>query len=249
MLTFILATIINGVELYKPDLAQTCEQLCERIEKLYTPEYLNGKESDLREDPESRCLLHDIRCTKDDDAKINSLLISKIGLIKLPTDPKTSVTSDWIKSRASWVRGLRFFGSPYKGDEEDFWRICRYLPTIKKIDYPTRLARMRGGPIPKSRQAEYELQKKVYELNMSIGDFRSALEFHCRAYIWRVSSRMTDEELNDFSNRVDAVIKPAKGYEGRFFREIYAVRQHDREHPIRYKTENGVISVIDQGGM
>lgn len=82
---------------------------------------------------------------------------------------------------------------------------------------------------------------------MSVPDFVEQPEFHCRDYIWRVGARMTDEELNDFSNRVDAVIKPKKGEEGRFFREIIALRQYKKEHQIRYKTENGVISVISSG--
>lgn len=78
----LMAVYTYGGEL-KPNVDQTVEQLCSRIENLYTEERLNDREFDLRKDIDSRQLCLDIRFSKQKDSRdvFAKAIISKIELI------------------------------------------------------------------------------------------------------------------------------------------------------------------------
>lgn len=191
---------------WKPDHAQTSEQLSSRIEEMYTAKYLNDRNIYVMQDDKSRQLQVDIAFSRDRAGfrKRVELIVSKIELIDMPTDSNTTVKAEWIDDRAGWVRSFRPLGFSYEGDEEVFWRLCRHASTIKGIDCPEdyrRAPHRRRSQRPITKEV-WDLQARCFHLNMCISQYRTAVLEPCEEYITRMSEKMAEDEFVAFSNRV-----------------------------------------------
>lgn len=191
---------------WKLDNNLTSEQLSSRIEEKYTAKYLNDRNIYVMQDDKSCQLQVDIAFSRDrtDMRKRAEQIVSKIELIEMPTDSNTTVKAEWINDRAGWVRGFPSLEDPYEGDEEVFWRLCRYASTIKGIDCPEdyrRSPHRRRSQRPITKEV-WDLQAHCFHLNMCISQYRTAVLEPCEVYITRMSEKMSEDEFVAFSNRV-----------------------------------------------
>lgn len=246
MILMFLALSINGIETnYNP--TQTYEQLSRRVDAVFTVDYLNDKSRYIMDEPVGRQLRQDIRflTTKKEVGKLDSLIISKLEEIELPTTSNTTVIAEWIQDREFWVRSCRVLRLRYEGDEENFWRLCKLAARIREIDCDTDLARRTRFPLTAENLKRRDFQMRIQRLNMHINRYRAAVLDHCRNYIDRVCRNMPEAELVTFKEKVFKIAQLGEIDRAWLFHEVEFQRKLDREREKRLiRDADGTIRVV-----
>lgn len=163
----------------------------------------------------------------------------------MPTETNTTVSAEWIQDREFWVSDFGLLSSSYKGDEDNFWRLCRLASTIKEINCSTDLARRRQFLQTKENLARRELQMRIQGLNMHINRYRAAVLYHCRNYIDRVCRNMPEAELVTFKEKVFKIAQLGEIDRAWLFYEVEFQRKLDREREKRLiRDADGTIRVV-----